>query len=284
MPPPPCRIYRRAVVLYDPFVPRDSRPCRPAGGAKRQLVKVPFCTHEAIRVVLKSGAFATLIAAMLEGDGPGPAFWREFRGRRSVPKWQRALLAAASGRGRHRLVIRAAEAMLRMGKDLPEGRDRVHPPGRVRGASNAPEGGSGGLGSAAASVLCGNRGRTPQRGRTAGMDQTRAPMMAMTMGGRGSLLPRTLGQTITVASWARAPVCPQSRRRPRAQAHRRGLQHHLPALRSDAELLQPAALADAVRAHRGVHQFLQLVLVAMWTRSSASIRRCRTAWWTMSPG
>jgi hypothetical protein len=85
-----------------------------------QMLKIPFSTHEAIRVVLKSGSFPALINGLVEGDVIGAAFWQAFRGRRSVTKWQRALLAAAGARGRPRLVIAAADAMLRLGQDLPE--------------------------------------------------------------------------------------------------------------------------------------------------------------------
>jgi len=111
---------RRALVVFDPFVPEDKAHAARLAGANVQLLRVPFCTHEAIRVVLKSAAFAPLITALVEGDAAGRPFWQAFRARRSVPKWQRALLAEAARRGRHRLVIRAAEAMLRLGRDLPD--------------------------------------------------------------------------------------------------------------------------------------------------------------------
>ncbi len=110
---------RRAVVAYDPMVPEDRAHAARLAGPNVQLLRVPFATHEAIRVVLKTGTFPLLIDARVEGDGAGPAFWQVYRARRSVPKWQRALLAAAANRGRHGLVIRAADAMLRLGRDLP---------------------------------------------------------------------------------------------------------------------------------------------------------------------
>ena len=110
---------RRAVVAYDPMVPEDRAHAARLAGPNVQLLRVPFATHEAIRVVLKTGTFPLLIDALIDGDGAGPAFWQVYRARRSVPKWQRALLAAAANRGRHGLVIRAADAMLRLGRDLP---------------------------------------------------------------------------------------------------------------------------------------------------------------------
>ena len=63
---------------------------------------------------------AASTSAMVAGDTVPEDFWRAFRARRQVPKWQRALLGAAANRGRLRLVIRAADAMLRQAADLPE--------------------------------------------------------------------------------------------------------------------------------------------------------------------
>ena len=127
---------RRAVVLYDPFVPEDRAHAARLAGPGVQLLRAPFCTHEAIRVVLKSGTFPLLVNALVEGDGPGPEFWQAFRARRSVPKWQRALLAGAGNRGRPALVVRAADAMLRLGADLPD-EDKVFIRRARRAAVNA---------------------------------------------------------------------------------------------------------------------------------------------------
>ena len=111
---------RRAVILYDPMVPEDRSHAARLAGPNVQLLRAPFTTHEAIRVVLKAGAFPVLINALVGGDQVGPAFWQAFRARRSVTKWQRALLAKAADHGRHQLVIRAAETMLKLGEGLPD--------------------------------------------------------------------------------------------------------------------------------------------------------------------
>jgi hypothetical protein len=111
---------RRAVVVYDPFVPEDHAHAARLAGPNVQMLRVPFCTHEAIRVILKTATFPLLINALIDGDQAGPEFWQAFRARRSVTKWQRAILAGAAGRGRHGLVVKAADAMLRLGKDLPD--------------------------------------------------------------------------------------------------------------------------------------------------------------------
>jgi hypothetical protein len=127
---------RRAVILYDPFVPEDRAHAARLQGPNVQLLRAPFTTHEAIRVMLKTGTFPLLINALVEGDTVGPDFWQAFRTRRSVTKWQRALLAEAANRGRHALVIRAAEAMLHLGRDLPD-EELVFIRRARRGASNA---------------------------------------------------------------------------------------------------------------------------------------------------
>lgn len=127
---------RKAVVLFDPFVPEDSRHAARLSGPNVQLVRVPFCTHEAVRVIMKAGALPGLVAALVDGDTVGQAFWQDFRARRTVPKWQRSLLAKAASRGRHDLVIRAAEVMLRLGQDLSD-EDLVFVRRAKRGAANA---------------------------------------------------------------------------------------------------------------------------------------------------
>lgn len=111
---------RRAVVVYDPFVPEDRAHAARLSGPNVQLLRVPFTTHEAIRVILKSGTFPVLINRMVEADEIGAEFWATYRARRSVTKWQRAVLAAAANRGRHALVMLAAEEMLRLGAELPD--------------------------------------------------------------------------------------------------------------------------------------------------------------------
>jgi hypothetical protein len=127
---------RRAVVVFDPMVPEDRAHAARLDGPNVQLLRIPFATHEAIRVVLKTGTFQLLVDAMVERDGVGPEFWQAYRARRSVTKWQRAVLAAAANRGRSGLVIRAADAMLRLGQGLPD-EEKVFIRRARRGAVNA---------------------------------------------------------------------------------------------------------------------------------------------------
>lgn len=127
---------RRAVVLYDPFVPEDRAHAARLAGPNVQFLRAPFTTHEAVRVVLKSGTFPILIDTLLQRDEVGPEFWAAFRARRGVTKWQRALLAAAANRGRQSLVVLAADGMLRLGADLPD-EDKVFIRRARRAAVNA---------------------------------------------------------------------------------------------------------------------------------------------------
>lgn len=127
---------RRAVILYDPFVPEDRAHAARLAGPNVQFLCAPFTTHEAIRVVLKSGTFPHLIDRLVAGDDVGREFWAAWRARRGVPKWQRALLAAAANRGRHALVLLAADAMLQLGADLPD-EDKVFIRRARRAAVNA---------------------------------------------------------------------------------------------------------------------------------------------------
>lgn len=133
---------RRVALVYDPMVPEDRQHAMRMAGPNVQLVRAPFCTHEAIRVVLKTDTFAPLIQAMVDDRPIAHAFWQAFRARRTNTKWQRALLAAATGRGRPRLVIRAAERMLHLGADLPD-EEKVFIRRARRAAVNAGKAGAG---------------------------------------------------------------------------------------------------------------------------------------------
>ncbi len=127
---------RRVALVYDPMVPEDRQHAARMTGPNVQLLRAPFCTHEAIRVVLKTGVFSPLVQAMVDDLPIGPAYWQTFRARRENTKWQRALLAAAAQRGRPHLAIRAAEAMLRLGDGLPK-EDQTFIRRARRQASNA---------------------------------------------------------------------------------------------------------------------------------------------------
>jgi pimeloyl-ACP methyl ester carboxylesterase len=103
-------------LLFDPLTPEDAKHADRMAGANVQRIPLPHATHEAVRVVIKSGALATLIADMVAGDRVTSRFWSAYRGRKYVPKWQKSLLMAALERNHPRLALRGAEQVLRMGQ------------------------------------------------------------------------------------------------------------------------------------------------------------------------
>ncbi len=107
-------------LLFDPTCAEDRQHAARMAGANVQAMCLPHATHEAVRVVIKSGALAVLLDQMVKGDHVALEFWQAYRGRKSVPKWQRALLSAALERGHPRLVGRAAAQILRMGAGLSD--------------------------------------------------------------------------------------------------------------------------------------------------------------------
>lgn len=114
----------RAVLIHDPFVPEDKAHAARMRGPNVELVACPHATHEAIRVILKSGTFPVLIDAMVRDEPVGPSFWAAWRARRTVPKWQRALISGAARAGHHQLVIAACNRLLAL-SDGETGEDRV---------------------------------------------------------------------------------------------------------------------------------------------------------------
>lgn len=114
----------RVVLIHDPFVPEDKAHAARMHGPNVEQIACPHATHEAIRVILKSGTFPLLIDALVRNEPVGPAFWAAYRARRTVPKWQRALIANAARRGHHRLTVAACNRLLTL-TDGETGEDRV---------------------------------------------------------------------------------------------------------------------------------------------------------------
>jgi len=104
-----------AALLYDPRTPEDAQHAARLHAPHIQTLRLPHATHEAVRVVMKSGAFAVLVQDMLVHGHVTPAFWAAYRARKSVPKWQKSMLAAALERGHYRLALKAAAKVLAMG-------------------------------------------------------------------------------------------------------------------------------------------------------------------------
>lgn len=104
-----------AALLYDPFTPEDSQHAARMRGPNVQKLPLPHATHEAVRVVMKAGAFQILVQDMLTHGHIGARFWAAYRARKSVPKWQKSMLAQATQRGHWALALPAAERILQMG-------------------------------------------------------------------------------------------------------------------------------------------------------------------------
>lgn len=101
----------RVVVIYDARVIEDRLHAARLDGPNVVRVRIDHCTHEAIRVVMKCGALAPLIADVLAQGRPGPAFWRAMRARRGVRKWARAFMETVVAEG-HPTRIRAVAQVL----------------------------------------------------------------------------------------------------------------------------------------------------------------------------
>lgn len=102
-------------LLYDPFTPEDRAHAARMAAPHVQAIRLNHATHEAIRVVMKAGAFQGLVQDMLSQGRVTPAFWAQYRARKSVPKWQKSLLFTALERGHYRGVLRGANQVLAMG-------------------------------------------------------------------------------------------------------------------------------------------------------------------------
>jgi hypothetical protein len=102
-------------LLFDPQTPEDAQHAARMQAPHVQHLRAPQTTHEAVRVVMKSGAFAVLVQDMLAHGRATSAFWAAYRARKSVPKWQKSMLGEALGRGHNRLALHAAAQVLAMG-------------------------------------------------------------------------------------------------------------------------------------------------------------------------
>ncbi|MDZ7905332.1 MAG: hypothetical protein U5N55_05855 [Cypionkella sp.] len=111
-----------AALLYDPFTPEDRQHAARMAGPNVQTIRLNHATHEAVRVVMKSGAFQGLVEDMLAYGYVTPRFWMQYRARRNVPKWQKAMLLLALEKGHLRGALRAANQVLALGaaNGLPE--------------------------------------------------------------------------------------------------------------------------------------------------------------------
>lgn len=98
-------------LVYDPFVPEDRAHARRLSAPHVQHIRVDHSSHEAVRIILKSGAVAPMLRDMAQTGRVGPQVWQLLRARRDQRKWCRALLSAAEAR-HPRLALSAARAMV----------------------------------------------------------------------------------------------------------------------------------------------------------------------------
>ncbi len=102
-------------LLYDPFTPEDAQHAARMRAPNVQEIRLNHATHEAIRVVMKAGAFQGLVQDMLAQGCVTPAFWAQYRARKSVPKWQKSMLLTALEKRHYQGAARAAAQVLAMG-------------------------------------------------------------------------------------------------------------------------------------------------------------------------
>jgi hypothetical protein len=99
-------------IVYDPFVPEDKAHALRLAGPNTQLARVPHATHEAVRTVMKAGAFNVMLQEFVETGALGNAFWSAMRGRRTVRKWARAFNDNIAASHHERLALRAFDLLL----------------------------------------------------------------------------------------------------------------------------------------------------------------------------
>ena len=100
-------------VVFDPFVTEDRQHAERLVGPNVQLVRIGHATHEAVRVVIKSGALNPMIEEFAMTGALGASFRTHMRKRRTVRKWARAFTDNLLKSNHPKLTLRAAEALIR---------------------------------------------------------------------------------------------------------------------------------------------------------------------------
>ena len=76
------------------------------------MVRLGHATHEAVRVVIKSGALELALRDFAETGQLGHRFWQQMRSRRTVRKWARSLIDAAMQSRHPKLTLGAARVLI----------------------------------------------------------------------------------------------------------------------------------------------------------------------------
>jgi len=102
----------QATIVYDPFEREDKLHALRLRAPNTQLAPIPHSTHEAVRTVMKSGAFNVMLQDFVENSQLGQAFWRAMRGRRASRKWARAFVDNLSASQHTRLALRGLDQLI----------------------------------------------------------------------------------------------------------------------------------------------------------------------------
>lgn len=89
----------KVTLLYDPHIREDLLHAKRLSGPNVTHVKLAYCTHEAIRVVVHCEGIGILLEDILRHGAPSPRFWQAYRARRHIRKWARAFALALGARG-----------------------------------------------------------------------------------------------------------------------------------------------------------------------------------------
>lgn len=104
---------RSVSLLYDPYTYEDNLHAHRLNAPNVQLIKLPYATHEAIRVVVKCGGVEPMIEEFAYTGRLGENFWFHMRRRRSVRKWARSFTNQVVKSNHPRLAIAATDLLYR---------------------------------------------------------------------------------------------------------------------------------------------------------------------------
>ena len=102
----------QVTIVYDPLDPVDKAHALRLDGPKVQLAPIPNSTHEAVRTVIKAGAFDNMLQEFVTTGRLGHSFWQAMRNRREVRKWARALVDNLSASAHGSLALRTYDILI----------------------------------------------------------------------------------------------------------------------------------------------------------------------------
>ncbi|WP_131802575.1 alpha/beta hydrolase family protein [Yoonia litorea] len=105
-------------IVFDPFDATDKQHAMRMRGPHVQLAPVPNSTHEAVRTVMKAGAFDAMLLEFIEKGKLGSDFWNAMRQRKTVRKWARAFVSNLSQSHHPTMALRVYDHLIE--------RDRYH--------------------------------------------------------------------------------------------------------------------------------------------------------------